>query len=111
MYLYAELWRFKQAWLELDHEERKAWMDDLLADVQQEIDAGVEVVGFVLNDPDTPHSSGYDFLAIWKMPDKASAVRFENMVEASGLHDYYDQVNTRGEVAGLEEVVSALLNP
>ena len=110
MYIYAELWRFRPAWLELSNEERKSWMDELLVGLAKQMESGVEVVGFIANDDDTPHSSRFDFLAVWKMPDKATAVRFENFVEESGLHDYYEQVNTRGGVLGMEEVVSALLD-
>ena len=69
MYLYVELWRFRPAWLELSQGDRKAWMDKLLAGLQQQLQSGVELVGFASNDGDTPHSSGYDFLAVWKMPN------------------------------------------
>jgi len=111
MYLYVELWKFRPAWLDLDPEDRKSWMDTLLGGLQQQLESGVEVIGFVANDSDTPHSSGYDFLAVWRMPHKEAAVGFENFVEASGLHEYYEQVNTRGQMMGMDEVVAALLNP
>jgi len=111
MYLYVELWKFRPAWLALSQDERKSWMDELLAGLQQQLESSVEVVAFVANDGDTPHSSGYDFLAVWKMPNKEAARKFEDFVEASGLHEYYEQVNTRGQVLGMEEVVAALLNP
>ena len=110
MYIYVELWRYRPAWLALSKDDRKSWMDRLLAGLQQQLDSGVEVVGFVANDADTPHSSGYDFLAVWKMPSKDIAVEFETFVEDVGLHEYYEQVNTRGQVMGMEEVVTALLN-
>ena len=86
-------------------------MDELLAGLQQQLESGVEVVGLVSNDGDTPHSSGYDFLAVWKMPNKETARKFEDFVEASGLHEYYEQVNTRGQILDMGEVVAALLNP
>ena len=78
--------------------------------MNREAYSGVEVVGFVANDGDTPHTSGYDFLAVWKMPDKEAAREFEDFVEASGLHQHFEQVNTRGRVMEMEAVVSALLN-
>lgn len=110
MYLYVELWKFRPAWLELPTDDRKIWMDKLLAGLQQQLESGVEVVGLITNDSDTPHSSGYDFMAVWKMPDKDTAVRFEKFVEESGLHVYYEQVNTRGEVMDMDSVVAALLD-
>jgi hypothetical protein len=111
MYLYTELWKFRPAWRELAPDARKQWMDTLLGGLQQQLESGVEVVGFVANDNDTAHSSGYDFMAVWKMPDKETAVGFEAFVEASGLHTYYEQVNTRGAAMELGAVVEALLNP
>jgi hypothetical protein len=111
VYLYVELWRFRPAWLEMSQGDRKSWMDKLLAGLQQELQSGVEGVGFASNGGDTPHSSGYDFLAVWKMPNKEVARRFEDFVERSGLHEYFEQVNSRGPMMEMEEVVSALLNP
>lgn len=111
MYLYVELWKCRPAWLELPPEDRKTWMHKLLGGLQQQLDSGVEVIGFVANDNDTPHSSGYDFLAVWRMPNKETAVRFENFVQESGLHEYYEQVNTRGQMMEMDDVVTALLAP
>jgi hypothetical protein len=84
-------------------------MDTLLGGLQTHLEAGVEVVGLVTNDGDTPHSSGYDFMAVWKMPTKAAAVAFEKFVEESGLHRYYEQVNTRGEMVEMEGVVGVMV--
>jgi len=40
-----------------------------------------------------------------------AAVRFERFVEESGLHEYCEQVNTRGQVMEMEGVVAAFLSP
>jgi hypothetical protein len=45
------------------------------------------------------------------MPNKKAARKFEDFVEGSGLHEYYEQVNTRGEMLDMEEVVAPLENP
>lgn len=111
MHLYVELWKFRPAWLELSSEARRSWMNDLLAGIQQQLESGVEVVGFATNDADTPHPSGYDFIAVWRMPDEEAVRRFEAFVERSGLHEYYEQVNTRGRMMELDEIVSALVEP
>ena len=86
-------------------------MDKLLAGLQQQLDSGVESIGMIVNDGDTPHSSGYDFVAVWRMPNKERAVQFESFVDASGLHEYYEQVNARGPAAEIDQVVAAHLNP
>lgn len=110
MYLYVELWKARPAWLELSRDERKAWIDRLLAGLQQQLQSGVEVVGFASNDGDTPRPSGYDFFAAWKMPNKEVARRFEDFVELAGWHGYFEQVNARGQMMEMEEFVSAHLN-
>lgn len=107
MYLYVELWKLRPAWFELSQDEKKSWMDELLGGLQEQFQAGVEPIGLAFNDDDTPHSSEYDFFAVWKMPDKDVARTFENFVEDSGLHKYFEQVNTRGEATDIEEVVAA----
>jgi hypothetical protein len=106
MYLYVELWKARPAWLELPQGERQAWMDNLLAGLQQ-FGSGVEVVGFASNDGDTPHSSGYEFFAAWRMPNKEVAEQFENFVEGAGWHEYFEQVNARGSILETEQFVSA----
>lgn len=107
MYLYVELWKLRPAWFELSQDEQKSWMNNLLAGLQEQFKSGVEPIGLAFNDADTPHSSGYDFFAVWKMPNKETARQFENFVEDSGLHEYFEQVNTRGEIANMEDVVAA----
>jgi hypothetical protein len=96
MYLYAELWKARPAWLELSKEERKLWFDKLLGSLQEQLQAGVEPIGFASNDHDTPLSAGFDFIGLWKMPNKQVAEQFERFVDNAGWHNYFEQVNARG---------------
>ncbi len=82
-------------------------MGGLLAALQEQLQSGVEVLGFAANDADTPLSAGYDFLAAWRMPSKEAAQRFERFVEGAGWHEYFEQANARGPVMGTEEFVSS----
>jgi hypothetical protein len=110
MYLYVELWKARSAWRELSQGERKSWMDKLLAGLQQQLQSGVEVVGFASNDGDTPLSSGFQYFAAWKMPNKEVAQQFEDFVERAGWHEYFEQVNARGQIMETEQFVSAHVN-
>ena len=107
MYLYVELWKARPTWLALSREQRRSWMDELLAGLQEQLQSGVEVLGFAASDADTPLSAGYDFFAAWRMTSKAAAERFERFVEGAGWHEYFEQVNARGPVMGTEEFVSS----
>ena len=102
MYLYAELWKARPAWLELSKEERRSWFEKLLASLQEQLEAGVEPLGFAANDKDTPLSAGYDFIGLWKMPSKQAAEQFESFVERAGWHDYFEQVNARGQIMDID---------
>ncbi|HEX6623131.1 MAG TPA: DUF6616 family protein [Pyrinomonadaceae bacterium] len=110
MYLYVELWKTRPAWLALSREQRAAWMDKLLAGLQEHLQSGVEVLGFARGDADTPLPAGYDFLAAWRMPGREAAERFERFVEGAGWHEYFEQVNARGRVMETAEFVSSHLD-
>jgi hypothetical protein len=102
MHLYVELWKFRPAWLELSKEERKSWFEKLLGSLEAQLEAGVEPLGLARNDEDTPLSAGFDFVAVWKMPNQEIARQFENFVEAAGWHNYFEQVNVRGPMMGID---------
>jgi hypothetical protein len=88
MHLYAELWKAWPKWLALAVGERKQYFDNVGTEIQKLTDAGVEVVGFAINDEDTPNRGDYRYLAVWKMPS----------LEQSGWYEYFEQVNARGEL-------------
>lgn len=56
------------------------------------------LLGFALNDEDTVYRADYEYLGIWKMPNKelALAVALENGLIETGFHDCLEQVNARG---------------
>jgi hypothetical protein len=110
MYLYVELWKARPTWLALSHDERKQWMDKTLAGLQEQLSSGVEPVGFASNDKDTLHSASYTLFAAWKMLNKQIAEQFENFVEQAGWHEYFEQVNARGEMLEMEAFVRAHLS-
>ena len=80
-------------------------MDKIVLVIHELLEAGVESLGFAFNDTDTPHPSGYDYLAVWKMPNKDLVDRFEKVVEESGFRNYHEQVNTRGEMVDLDVLI------
>ena len=107
MYLYVELWKARPAWLDLSRDEREAWFGKLLTSLQEQLEGGVEPLGFARNDDDTPLDAGHDFIGAWRMPDKETAQRFERFVESNGWHDYFEQVNARGPVLEIEAFSSS----
>ncbi len=98
MHLYVELWKARPEWLALSVEERQQYFDKIGAEIQKLTEAGVEIVGFAINDEETPHRGDYRYLAVWKMPSLEQVEMLERSVEQAGWHEYFEQVNARGEL-------------
>ena len=96
MYLYLELWSAREAWLALSRPEREAFFDRVTGAVTDLLESGSEALAFALNDADTDRRAGYEYLALWRMPDRATAVEFERRLNELGWYDLFDQQNMRG---------------
>jgi len=97
MYLYLELWSARDAWLKLSESERKAYFEKVTGTIADLLESGSEALAFALNDADTDRRANYEYLALWRMPDRATAVEFEKRLNELGWYDLFDQVNMRGE--------------
>ena len=109
MYLYAELWNAGEEWLALSTEERQRYVESLQPGLQQVLESGVQLLGFVLNDAETPHRSDHRYLALWQMDDLEQVNALEEAVEEVGFHRYFDQVNARGRVVPPEEAFGDMI--
>lgn len=110
MHLYTELWNARPEWLALSEDERKDYIAQVGPGIQKLKEAGIELIGFALNDSDTPYRTNYRYLALWKMPEGKSQARLlEGILEDAGWHNYFEQVNARGELVdpqvALEDMV------
>jgi len=106
MYLYVETWQPTHHWLELPKDERNNYVAAVGGAIQQLIAAGVEIVGWALNDNDTDHHNGFDYFAVWKFPNKEIIKQFESTVTAAGWYNYFDQVNCSGSLTNPLEILS-----
>lgn len=108
-HLYVELWNAKQAWLDLNTAERQAFFTKVGGEIKKLTEAGIEVLGFAVNDEETPYRSEHRYIAVWKMPSKEHVEMLENSVSQAGWYDYFEQVNARGELipppVALEDMV------
>ena len=71
--------------------------------------AGVEIVGWGVNDGETPYRGGYRYLAVWKMPNKDLVQQFEETVEQAGWHKYFEQIYVRGELLTPEATIGNMI--
>jgi len=76
MITYIELWKAKQAWINLSKEERGNYMTALGPAIQQLMEKGVQVVSWGVNEPSTFARVDYDFFGVWTFPDQESTKGF-----------------------------------
>ena len=72
MYLYVEIWNAKPAWLELTQQQRGEYMAPLGPVTRELLKQGIEIVGWSENNTPDLHPAGYQFFAVWKMPELVS---------------------------------------
>ncbi len=96
------------AWRALGAAERRQFVDGIGPAIGQLTGAGIELLGFAVNDDDTEYRADYPWIAVWRMPSKALAVTLEKAVIDAGFHDYFEQVNARGAIVAPDAVLAAM---
>lgn len=97
-YLCAQLWTPTSRWLALSEEERYEFLDDIASEVTDMTENGIEILGFAINDADTPGGDDYRYLAMWKLPDKDHLQRLEKITATADWSEYFDAITVRGEL-------------
>ena len=96
MYLYLELWSARESWLKMSKDERKAFFKSVESVVAEVGESGSEMIAIALNDDDTDRRADYEYLALWRMPDKETALEFERIIGGLGWYELFHQENMRG---------------
>ena len=110
MYLYVEQWNVTQKWMDLSKEERRDYMNKAGGAITEMTKAGVENLGWALNDEHTPYRSDYRYVAVWKMPNKDHVEKLEKALQDAGWHNYFSQVNSRGKIIPVNEAIELMVN-
>ena len=109
MITYIELWKAKDAWINLSTEERANYATALGPAIPSLLDNGVQIISWGRNDTATFSRADYDFFAVWSFPSVASAQDFEKMVEGAGWYNYFEQVNAMGNTTSANEVIGMMI--
>jgi hypothetical protein len=109
MHLYVELFKAKDAWLELSTEQRGAYIQRVDASLQGVLDAGAELVGVGATDAGASHHAGFDFYAVWKLPNADVVQMFEDGLVRDDWYTYFEQANAAGELVGFESLVQRVM--
>ncbi|MFN8670709.1 MAG: DUF6616 family protein [Candidatus Sericytochromatia bacterium] len=111
MYLYVELWNAKQAWKDLSKEERAKYAELCGGAIQNVLASGdVEILGWGINDPDTDHRAGYDYIGVWKFKNKEALQSFEGLVTQAGWHNYFEQISAASPMMAPPDVMGHSVN-
>ena len=109
MITYIELWKAKQAWMDLSTEERGNYMAALGPAIQQLMENGVQIVSWGTNDASTFSKADYDYFAVWTFPNSEAARGFEKLVEGAGWYHYFDQINLMGNAGSPPDVIAEMI--
>jgi hypothetical protein len=109
MHVYIELFKAKDAWLQLSAEQRAAYTQQVGSSMRRVLDAGAELVGVGAADPETSHDAGYDFYSVWKLPDPDAVQMFEKGIEDDDWYAYFEQINASGEIVELDALIQRVI--
>ncbi|RYD90134.1 MAG: hypothetical protein EOP50_16460 [Sphingobacteriales bacterium] len=110
MITYIELWKAKQAWLDLSKEERGNYMGALGPAIQQLLENDVQILSWGRNEAGTFSRADYDYFAVWTFPNSEAAQGFEKIVEGAGWYNYFEQVNVMGKAGSPQDVIGQLID-
>lgn len=107
---YVEEWKPRPKWFQLSAEDRGKFFFDLAPTMQTLFDAGIELVGYVVN-RHAGSPSGLSFLRIWKMPEESLARRVEEALASTAWHEFFEPGTARGEVLTPQVAIPHLISP
>lgn len=110
MQYYIEEWKPRPKWLQLTAEDRGKFFFDLTPTMQTLFDAGVELVGYVVNR--APGSaSRLSFLRIWKMSEESLAERVKEALASTTWNEFFEPGAAHGEVLTPQVAIPHLISP
>ncbi|MGV9803306.1 DUF6616 family protein [Mycobacterium sp. NPDC003449] len=104
--LFVEMYNYKPKWIELGVPEREAFVGTVLTVLNGLQAEGIEILGYVVNDPVTDRRAPYDFFCVYRVPNAELQRGFEAGIAASGWYDYFEQVNLSGTVDTAAETLT-----
>lgn len=110
-YILTEIWKVRPAWLALTTVEREDFFNNKIGPfLGQMTEEGAEILACALNDNDSAERINYDYMAVWKLPNRAFSERVEKGAAALGFLDYFEQVNFSGTIISPPELNGHMLS-
>lgn len=109
MHYYVEHWKPRDKWLALTPEDRGKFMFDFSPTLQRLMDAGIELVGYLVNE-DSFGGRDFCFLRVWRMSEREFVQRIEEALEEAGWHEFFERGGGGGEIVTPQVAIPYLVN-
>ncbi len=104
-YILTEIWNARESWLALSSDERQRFFDEEIGPfIVSMMESGAEFLGCAINTNDGAERIDYQYMAIWRLLDKAFSERLEAGAKERGFLDYVDQANISGVTISAPEM-------
>jgi hypothetical protein len=103
--IFIELYNYGPTWAKCSESERTAFAKKVVEAVKGLKSAGVDVVAYGMNSPETDRRAPYDFFCVYRVPNVELQRAFEQQVAASGWYEYFEQLNVSGDAKDFEVVL------
>ena len=97
-YILTEIWRARSAWYDLSAEQRVSYFEEKIGPLLMGImGKGGEVLACAVNDNTGEQRIDYQFMAVWKFPNKEISDQLELGAKDADFLEYFEQVNFSGK--------------
>jgi len=103
--IFIELYNHRPTWAKCSESKRTDFAKKVVEAVKGLKSAGVDVVAYGMNSPETDRRAPYDFFCVYRVPNVEFQREFERQVAASGWYEYFEQVNVSGDAKDFEVVL------
>jgi hypothetical protein len=109
-YILTETWNARPSWLALPLDERQKFFEEKIGPfIGSMVESGAEFLSCVINNNDGPERIGYQYMAIWRTPDKAFSDRLEAGAKERGFLEYFDQANFSGDAISVHVMIDDMI--
>ncbi|MCB9082340.1 MAG: hypothetical protein H6555_11590 [Lewinellaceae bacterium] len=109
MYLYVEMWKPRSSWSTVPTEQRKEFLSQLVHGVERMQKLEVELVGFTLGEEAQHNPLDYQYMVVWKMPNKGHIHMLEKAVRAEGWDNFFTISHACGKITPVKELITDMV--
>jgi hypothetical protein len=106
--IFVTFFQPRKEWLSLETGARADFIRRVVVEIDDLSGRGIEIVAFAENRTSTVNRIEFDFFCVYSVRDQRAQSEFDRLVQASGWHDYFDQVAGTGRAQAPAEILNKL---